>query len=133
MLDAIICAPSEGAAISGENSRWRQAPFDGGYTSSIFVSQDPVAIDSVGADFLINEPVLMEYNNAVKDISNENYLHEAGLAANPPSGIPYADSKGRRISNLGVHEHWNNSSEKLYSRNLGKKEGIELIRITEGR
>ena len=26
MLDAIICAPSEGAFITGENSLWQQAP-----------------------------------------------------------------------------------------------------------
>ena len=32
-------------------------------------------------------------------------------------------------ANLGVHEHWCNSAEKLYSRNLGKDEGIELVRV----
>jgi hypothetical protein len=26
-----------------------------------------------------------------------------------------------------VHEHWNNATDKKYSRNLGRKEGIELI------
>jgi hypothetical protein len=25
-------------------------------------------------------------------------------------------------------EHWNNAKEKKYSRNLGKKEGIELVK-----
>lgn len=128
MLDAIICAPSEGASIIAENSKWQQSPFNGDYTSSIFVSQDPVAIDSVGADFLINEPTLKEKNSAVSDISNENYLHEAGLVKNAPSGTKYTDNSGNNITNLGVHEHWNNSSEKLYSRNLGKSEGIELIK-----
>ena len=34
-----------------------------------------------------------------------------------------------KITNLGVHEHWNNAEERLYSRNLGKEEGIELISI----
>lgn len=46
------CAPSEGASITAENSKWQQTPFNGDYASSIFISQDPVAIDSVGADFL---------------------------------------------------------------------------------
>lgn len=128
MLDAIICAPSEGASITAENSRWQQAPFNGDFTSSIFVSQDSIAIDSVGADFLINEPTINKFNSAVGDISNENYLHEAGLVKNAPSGTNYTDNSGNTISNLGVHEHWNNSSEKLYSRNLGKSEGIELIK-----
>lgn len=29
----------------------------------------------------------------------------------------------------GVHEHWNNGHDKLYSRNLGADEGIELLRV----
>lgn len=130
MLDAIICAPSEGADITGENSRWQQAPFNGHYTASVFVSQDPVAIDSVGADFLMNEPAVTSRNGALRDNPTvENYLHEAGLAADAPSGTSYTDSQGHIVSNLGVHEHWNNSTDKQYSRNLGKAEGIELIKI----
>lgn len=129
MLDALICAPSEGASITVENSKWQQAPFNGGYTSSIFVSQDPVAIDSVGADFLNNEPTVTGNNRLAADITNENYLHEAGLVEKAPSGTSYTDGNGHTVTNLGVHEHWNNSTEKLYSRNLGKDEGIELIQI----
>lgn len=128
MLDALICATSEGASITGETSRWQQMPFNGSYTSSIFLSQDPVAIDSVGADFLMNEPSVTERNGALKDNPNvENYLHEAGLVGNAPSGNVYQNGDGETVTNLGVHEHWNHSSEKLYSRNLGKDEGIELI------
>jgi len=130
MLDALICAPSEGASITAENSKWQSAPFNNDYTSSIFVSQDPVAIDSVGADFLNNEPTITGNNSAAEDITNENYLHEAGLVGKPPSGTSYTDGNGHPVGNLGVHEHWNNSVEKLYSRNLGKDEGIELIQLT---
>ena len=128
MLDAIICAVSEGSSVSGENSRWQQEPFNGDYTSSLFFSQDPVAIDSVGADFLINEPTVTSRNSALRDNPNvENYLHEAGLVANAPSGTIYYNGNGERITNLGVHEHWNNPTDKQYSRNLGASEGIELI------
>lgn len=128
MLDAIICAPLEGASIIGENSRWQQAPFNGHYTASVFVSQDPVAIDSVGADFLMNEPAVTSRNGALKDNSTvENYLHEAGLVADTPSGTVYTDSQGHTVTNTGIHEHWNNSVDKQYSRNLGKDEGIELV------
>ena len=128
MLDAIICAPSEGASITGENSRWQQAPFNGYYTASVFVSQDPVAIDSVGADFLMNEPTVTSRNGSLRDNPTvENYLHEAGLVGHAPSGTVYTDSQGSTIANLGTHEHWNNSVDKQYSRNLGKNEGIELI------
>lgn len=132
MLDALICATSEGASITAENSKWQQAPFNGDYTSSIFVSQDPVAIDSVGADFLINEPTVTKNNGTLQDNPTvENYLHEAGLVGNAPSGTVYADGSGNRATNLGVHEHWNNSVDKQYSRNLGKAEGIELICLSK--
>lgn len=130
MLDALICATSEGASVSAESARWQQQPFNGNYTSSVFVSQDPVAIDSVGADFLINEPAVTDRNGALRNNPNvENYLHEAGLVGNAPSGSVYCNGNGEDVTNLGVHEHWNNSVEKMYGRNLGKEEGIELIRI----
>ena len=90
MLDALICSPSEGDDITGSNSKWKQSPFNGDYTSSIFVSQDPVAIDSVGADFLANEPTITEHNGTMAhNPAVENYLHEAGLVADAPSGTVY--------------------------------------------
>ncbi len=130
MLDAIICAPSEGASITADNSKWQQAPFNGHYTASVFVSQDPVAIDSVGADFLMNEPAVTSRNGSLRNNATvENYLHEAALVSQAPSKTTYTDSQGHTVSNLGVHEHWNNSTQKQYSRNLGKTEGIELIQL----
>lgn len=131
MLDALICAPSEGSSVTRRNSKWQQPPFNGNYTASIFVSQDPVAIDSVGADFLNNEPAVTESNPSAADITNENYLHEAGLVGASPSGTQYTDGNGNAAANLGVHEHWNNVAQKQYSRNLGKPEGIELVWIHE--
>ena len=130
MLDAIICATSEGSSMTGSNTKWQQTPFNNDYTSSIFVSQDPVAIDSVGADFLMNEPTVTENNSSLRNNPTvENYLHEAGLIGNAPSGTVYTNGDGEKVTNAGVHEHWNNSSQKQYSRNLGKEEGIELIYI----
>lgn len=132
MLDALICATSEGASVTEDSSRWQQTPFNGNYTSSVFVSQDPVAIDSVGADFLINEPAVTDRNGALRDNPNvENYLHEAGLVRSAPSGNAYQNGNGETVANLGVHEHWNNSVEKQYSRNLGADEGIELVCMME--
>lgn len=131
MLDGIICAPVESVPITGENSRWQQTPFNGDYTSSIFLSQDPVALDSVGADFLMNEPAVTSRNSALKDNPNvENYLHEAGLVANAPSGTVYLNGNGETVKNLGVHEHWNNQADKQYSRNLGNENGIELVQVS---
>ncbi len=93
------------------------------WCSSLFSSQDPVAIDSVGLDFIRSEPRASECRG-----KPENYLHEAALAAHPPSGTAYdPNGDGHPLASLGVHEHWNNAAERKYSRNLGKKEGIELV------
>ena len=107
MLDAVICAPSEGASITEENSRWQQAPFDGHYTASVFTSQDPVAIDSVGADFLMNEPAVTSRNSSLRDNPTvENYLHEAGLISQTPSGTVYTDSQGHTVT-----QNWGRSQK----------------------
>lgn len=107
--------------------RWNSPPFNGGWTASIFVSQDPVAIDSVGLDFLRSE-----YDDYPQAEFAGDYLHEAALADNPPSKTFYDPDNPKpikRLQSLGVHEHWNNPQEKKYSRNLGKTEGIELVSI----
>jgi len=100
------------------------ASFENGWASSIFISQDSVAIDSVALDFLANEPTIsIEGSSGCPD----NYLIEAALADNPPSGTLYNPNNTGRLSSLGVHEHWNNPIDKKYSGNLGTGNGIELI------
>jgi len=118
--------------------RWHSPPFgasiNGDWPSSLFASQDPVAIDSVAHDFLA-----MEWPDAVSggvgnpgslDGGAEDYLHEAALADAPPSGVSY-DPAGTQmgLESLGVHEHWNNSVDKQYSRNLGLGDGIDLVEV----
>ncbi|MCU0289057.1 MAG: DUF362 domain-containing protein, partial [Acidobacteria bacterium] len=121
--------------------KWKSSPFGSGNTgdwpSSILASQDPVAIDSVGYDFLLAEwPDVVNYGGAQSlQGGAEDYLHEAAQADNPPSGTFYdPDKDGSALESLGVHEHWNNASDKLYSRNLGtgsnNGNGIELFRIS---
>ncbi|HUJ09915.1 MAG TPA: DUF362 domain-containing protein [Verrucomicrobiae bacterium] len=127
-LDALYA----GRSWNGITQKWSLPPFGDGaggsrsnWPSSIFMSEDPVAIDSVGYDFLAAEwpdDVLA----ANLQGGAEDYLHEAALADNPPSGTIYRPS-GQRLSSLGVHEHWNNASDKQYSRNLGTGSGIELV------
>lgn len=34
-----------------------------------------------------------------------------------------------KTGSLGVFEHWNNCHDRQYSRNLGKKKGIELYQV----
>ena len=101
----------------------RFVSFGDHWTSSILMSQDPVAMDSVCLDFLRSEPRQPQVRG-----NPDNYLHEAALIEKPPSGTVYMPS-GERLSSLGVHEHWNNPTEKQYSRNLGKNEGIELVAL----
>jgi Domain of unknown function (DUF362) len=106
--------------------RWQMEPFNDNWPSSIFVSQDMVAIDAVCMDFVLNEwpdaPEL-EYCDA--------YLKEAALAGNPPSGTVYDPERdGTPITgSLGVLEHWNNPLDKKYSRNLNTGNGIELVHV----
>jgi len=108
--------------------KWNMAPFNGDWTSSLFASQDPVAIDSVGFDFLRTE-----WDDAPHKSGTNDYLIEAAKADNPPSGTfydPDHESDAKRLPSLGVYENWNNPSNKQYSRNLGTGKGIELIKLT---
>ena len=117
---------------------WNMAPFNGRWPSSLFASLDPVAIDSVCYDFLLNEwPAVVNNGggstNALQG-GAEDYLHEAALANSPPSLTFYDPGKtGSRLTSLGVHEHWNNPIDKQYSRNLGTGLGIELLALTASR
>jgi len=61
---------------------------------------------------------------------SDSYLLEAAKANNPPSGTLYdPEHDGTILTSLGVLEHWNNATDKQYSRNLGKKNGIELVSL----
>jgi hypothetical protein len=111
--------------LVNEHAHWNQL-FRGQWMASLFLSQDPIAIDSVGIDFLRTE-FPWGRGGKIQPMQNaDNYLHEAALADHPPSGTKYAPD-GVPLKSLGVHEHWNNGAEKKYSRNLGKSEGIELF------
>jgi gluconolactonase len=108
-------------------------PFNNYWPSRIFLSQDPVAIDSVTYDFMYNEwnaanPVDTNMNGYPHIYGAEDYLHEAALIPDPCSGVNYdPNHDGGLTESLGVHEHWNNATDKQYSRNLGTGEGIELV------
>lgn len=118
--------------------KWQMPPFNNDWPSSIFLSMDPVAIDSVGYDFINREwPNIIAYGNiqgTPPDLQGgaEDYLHEAALADNPPSGTDYNPNglggPGPHLASLGTHEHWADANnDKQYSRNLGTGDGIELF------
>jgi hypothetical protein len=106
--------------------KWQMEPFNNDWCSSIFASQDQVAIDSVAFDFLVTE--WPDAGGPAHD-GVDDYLHEAALANDPCSGTFYdPENDGTRLASLGVHEHWNNPIEKQYSRNLETGDGIELLK-----
>ena len=120
--------------------KYYMAPFNNDWSSSIFLSQDQVALESVCYDFLRTEwnGINKHHpsNNAYETIPNVNgvddYLHQAADYSNWPKGISYdPDNSGKPLSSLGIHEHWNNPERKQYSRNLGHSYGIDLISIPD--
>ena len=75
-------------AKHNEGGVMRFASFGDDWASSLFMSQDPLAIDSVALDFLRNEPRLEGTVTGHVD----NYLHEAAMLPKPPSGTLYDPS-----------------------------------------
>ena len=128
MIDGLYAVENEGYPVSLA-SRWNSAPFNGHWSSSLFLSQDNIAIESVGLDFLrteqaVNSAYTLTYGAV------DNYLHEGSQADNPPSGTFYHPNGDTvRLQSLGVHEHWNIAAEKKYSRNLGTGNGIDLVKL----
>ena len=116
-----------GEGADPKSSKWAMPPFNNNWPSSLFVSMDEVAIDSVGLDFLSQQ--FPKYTLAAEGV--QDYLHEMALADNPPSGTFYdPEGDGIRMTSQGVHEHWNNATDKLYTRNLGTGNGIDLVYAT---
>jgi hypothetical protein len=109
--------------------KWQMTPFYNDWPSSIFASQDQVAIDSVGFDFLVTE---WPETNGPLHAGTDDYLHEAAQANDPCSKTIYdPEHDGTRLTSLGAHEHWNNPTYKQYSRNLGDSNGIELVKVSQ--
>lgn len=115
-----------------ERDRWRRL-FNGEWSASYFMSQDPVAIESVCLDFLWAEfQKELGYSGAEwfpkgSSINCDNYLIEAAKGINAKLGN-YTPN-GVVIGSLGTQEHWNNAADKQYSRNLGTGDGIELVKV----
>jgi hypothetical protein len=126
MIDALYGASSPNTSPT----KWKMTPFNNAWPSSVFLSQDAVAIDSVGFDFLNAEWGMPQ--------NTDYYLHEAayvpGANGLKLSGQAYRPNAGSSafVGSLGTQEHWNNSTNKLYSRNLGTGNGIELVKLMPG-
>jgi len=106
-------------------------PFNNDWMSSLFVSLDPIAIESVGFDFLRAEFTVQRGLATYPQMEGvDDYLHQAADSTLWADGIVYdPENDGTPLPSLGVHEHWNNPADKQYSRNLGTGNGIELVDI----
>ncbi len=119
-----------GPSEIGPPVKWKMQPFNNNWCNSIFMSLDQVALESVCFDFLraefngINQP--QDWPNA---LGVDDYLHQAADSVNWPKGIIYNPDGRGPFKSIGVHEHWNNKNDMLYSRNLGTGNGIELIKV----
>jgi hypothetical protein len=129
LMDALYAGPE---AVY-RPTKWRSVPFNNDWTSSLFLSLDPVAIESVGYDFLRTEYSAATEYDWVQMNGVDDYLHQAADRSAWPAGVVYdPEQDGTPVLSLGVHEHWNNAQDKRYSRNLGKGTGIELVRAGKG-
>jgi hypothetical protein len=110
--------------------KWHMAPFNNDWMSSVFASLDPVAIESVGYDFLRSEFTIDRGAGTYVQMEGvDDYLHQAADSINWPPNVVYTPS-GERIGSLGVHEHWNDAEHMQYTRNLETGNGIELIKAS---
>lgn len=110
--------------IQNQITPWQQ--YRGKYASSLFMSQDVIALESVCLDWMRSEPSNSKYLNGNVD----NWLHEAAQAGSPPSGMIYnPGAEELPLESLGVHEHFNSWGAKQYSRNLETGDGIELYTV----
>ena len=118
----------------GQIKKFVSDPFNGDYPNSIFVGQDPVAMESVGFDILFEEyvednnkkPYPIEMKDEIAD-----YLKQCASSDYWPDGITYdPEGDGTPIGSQGVFEHWDNAVDRQYSRNLGTGDGIELVYVT---
>lgn len=119
-------------------------PFNNDYCSSLLFSLDQVAIESVSLDILQKEFTVEEIIDGmdppkadrwifVQFAGIDDYLHQAASSDWWPDGISYdPDNSGTPLPSLGVHEHWNNTEDMLYSRNLETDTGIELVKVFKG-
>ena len=119
-----------GADANLRPDKWKMSPFDNDWTSSVFVSQDPVALEAVCFDFLRTEYTVENTEFPYpQTVGTEDYLIQAADPLSRPSEIFYdPEGDGTTFGSLGVYEHWNNSVDKEYSRDLGAGPGIELIK-----
>ncbi|MGD1031286.1 MAG: DUF362 domain-containing protein [Opitutaceae bacterium] len=108
------------------------------WPASLLLSQDGVAIDSVGLDIMYSQtknnidPVYGKPRILIRE-NADDYLVEMADPGHAPSGTHYMQG-GMPVPSLGVHEHWDSDATRRYSRNIdpANGRGIELIYLPMG-
>ncbi|MCM1312788.1 MAG: DUF362 domain-containing protein [Bacteroides sp.] len=131
IVDGLYGMQTNVGAPNPQRDKWKT--FGNQWSSCYLMSLDPVAIECVCLDFLYAEfGDKLGFSGARQFPEGsskhcDNYLMEAARGTNDKFG-EYRPN-GTATGSLGVFEHWNNPQERKYSRNMGKKEGIELFTI----
>jgi hypothetical protein len=127
----VVDALWAGSESNDPPRKFSMAPFNKDWTSSVFVSQDQVALESVCYDFLKTEfNSTNPYGSYPQIEGSDDHILQAADSAYWPKGIRYdPENDGSVIGSLGVCEHWNNPTDKQYSRNLKTGNGIELVSL----
>lgn len=137
----VVDAIWSGTDWSGAVEKWGMPPFNNDFTSSLFLSQDGVAIESVCYDFLYREYSEFDHYNTGNVNCNfplwpaaRDYIQQAASSTYWPTNIQYdPEGDGTKMESLGVTEHWSDASMKQYSVNLsGEIGGIQLISVPAG-
>jgi hypothetical protein len=120
-----------GSEANDPPRKFSMAPFNNDWASSVFVSQDQVALESVCFDFLKAEFTSSNPYGSYPQIEGaDDHILQAADSSYWPANIRYdPENDGTIIGSLGVCEHWNNPIDKQYSRNLKTGDGIELVSI----
>jgi len=118
-----------GSEANDPPRKFSMTPFNNDWTSSIFVSEDQVALESVCFDFLKAEYTSSNPYGSYPQVEGaDDHIVQAADSSNWPREIRYdPENDGTTIASLGVCEHWNNPIDKQYSRNLKTGDGIELV------
>lgn len=104
------------------------------WPASYLLSQDGVALDSVGLDIMYSQtknngdPINDNLPRILVRENADDYLVEMADPQHAPSKTNYIQG-GKPVESLGVHEHWDSDATRRYSRNLdpANGKGIELI------
>jgi len=122
-----------GSEANDPPRKFSTVPFNNDWTSSLFVSQDQVAVESVCFDFLKAEFTSSNRYGSYPQVAGaDDHILQAADSTFWPPTIKYDPEKdGTTIGSLGVCEHWNNAIDKQYTRNLGTGSGIELVFLSK--